>query len=68
MALSQIPKGSLVKGPKLNQYVGTVPSIFQLLKLATMIRKSPRPGVAGPPWFVHRGDPNYLQVLGGPSK
>ena len=26
-----IPKGRLVKGPRINQYVGTVPSTFQLL-------------------------------------
>ena len=26
-----IPKGRLAKGPKINQYVGTVPSTFHLL-------------------------------------
>ena len=29
--MARIPKGRLVKGEHFNQYVGTVPSIFQLL-------------------------------------
>ena len=28
---TKIFKGRLVEGPKINQYVGTVPSIFELL-------------------------------------
>ena len=35
-----IPKGRLVKGPKINQYVETVPSIFQLLYLARKVTLS----------------------------
>ena len=29
--MAQIPKGRLGKGPKINHYIGTVPSIFQLV-------------------------------------
>ena len=31
--MAQIPTGGLVKGPKINQYVATVPSCFQLLNI-----------------------------------
>ena len=35
--MAQIPRSRLVKGPYINQYVGTAPSIFQLLQICQYI-------------------------------
>ena len=53
-----IPKGRLVKGPKINQYVGTVPSTFQLLYLVT-------PGWSFPTLL---GGDGFLQLISGKSR